>query len=145
MNGPWVDLKIALHVFVKSPVFAGIVVLTLALGSGASSAIFSLMDQLTLRLLPMERPYRLVVLGAPRVYSGSTSSQSQGRTPMRVSAAGETGNVGRPPTSSKHGSSRKTCSSTVRVEDVRSALGPDAIGQHVRGARADLLAALGHE
>jgi hypothetical protein len=41
------------------------VVLTLALGTGANTAIFTLLDQVMLRSLPVERPERLVVLHAP--------------------------------------------------------------------------------
>lgn len=82
MNGLWVDFKLALRVFAKSPAFAGIVVLTLALGSGANTAIFSLLDQVMLRLLPLEKPYRLVVLSAPGGYSGWTSSQSETVDPV---------------------------------------------------------------
>ncbi len=119
MSGLWVDLKLALRVFAKSPVFAGIVVLTLALGSGANTAIFTLLDQVMLRLLPVERPYRLVVLHAPGSFSGWSSSQSDTvdpvsqpmyeglrdrtpvfsgvlahyRTPIHLSVSGETDNV----------------------------------------------------
>jgi hypothetical protein len=76
VNGLRVDLKLASRVFLKSPVFAGIVVLTLALGIGAHAAILSLLDQVALRLLPLERPYRLVVLSAP-ASAGGTRSRSE--------------------------------------------------------------------
>ena len=55
MSGLWVDLRLRSASSVKSPAFAGIVVLTLALGSGANTAIFTLLDQVMLRLLPVER------------------------------------------------------------------------------------------
>jgi putative ABC transport system permease protein len=70
MSGLGQDLKVALRVFWKHPAFAAIVVLTLALGSGANTAIFTLLDQLMLRSLPVERPDRLVVLSAPGPFSG---------------------------------------------------------------------------
>jgi predicted permease len=82
MSGLWVDLKLALRVFAKSPAFAGIVVLTLALGSGANTAIFTLLDQVMLRLLPVERPDRLVVLHAPGAFSGWSSQQSETVDPL---------------------------------------------------------------
>jgi predicted permease len=70
------DLKLALRLFSKSPAFAAIVVVTLALGTGANTAIFTLLDQVLLRALPVERPDRLVVLHAPGPDSGWRSSQS---------------------------------------------------------------------
>ena len=70
MSGLGQDLKLALRVFWKSPAFAAIVVLTLALGSGANTAIFTLLDQVMLRALPVEQPDRLVVLSAPGPFSG---------------------------------------------------------------------------
>ncbi len=46
----------------KAPLFAVTAVLTLALGIGANTAIFSLIDQLILRLLPVKDPQRVVIL-----------------------------------------------------------------------------------
>lgn len=51
--------------FVKSPGFVAIVVLTLAFGIGANTAIFSLFDHVMLRLLPVERPEELVIIDTP--------------------------------------------------------------------------------
>jgi predicted permease len=52
------------------------VVVTLALGTGANTAIFTLLDQVMLRTLPVERPERLVLLRAPGPDSGWRNSQS---------------------------------------------------------------------
>jgi predicted permease len=82
MNGLGQDLKLALRVLWKSPAFAGIVILTLALGSGANAAIFTLLDQVMLRALPVERPERLVVLSAPGPFSGWSSIQSDTVIPL---------------------------------------------------------------
>jgi predicted permease len=76
------DLKLALRLFSTSPVFAAIVVLTLALGTGANTAIFTLLDQVMLRSLPVERPDRLVVLHAPGPDSGWRMSQSDTAKPL---------------------------------------------------------------
>jgi hypothetical protein len=76
MNGLGQDVKAALRIFRKSPAFAAIVVLTLTIGSGANTAVFTLLDQVMLRPLPVERPERLVVLHAPGPDSGWSSSQS---------------------------------------------------------------------
>jgi putative ABC transport system permease protein len=84
MTGLWPDLKLALRVFSRTPGFAAIVVLTLALGTGANTAIFSLLDQVMLRLLPVERPDRLVVLSASGAFSGWSNIQSD--TVLPVSA-----------------------------------------------------------
>jgi len=82
MSGIGQDLKQALRVFWKQPAFAAIVVLTLALGSGANTAIFTLLDQVMLRALPVERPDRLVVLSGPGPFSGWSSNQSDSVMPL---------------------------------------------------------------
>lgn len=55
------DLKFVLRTCVKSPLFVTVAVLSLALGIGANSAIFSLLDQVLLRSLPVKDPQQLVV------------------------------------------------------------------------------------
>src|SRR5215831_2840634 len=56
------DLKYAFRTLRRSPLFALIAVASLALGIGANTAIFTLMDQLLLRLLPVKDPDSLVML-----------------------------------------------------------------------------------
>ncbi len=56
------DVRYGLRVLCKSPGFAAAAVLTLAMGIGANTAIFSLVDWLILRPLPIERPSRVVFL-----------------------------------------------------------------------------------
>jgi len=56
------DSKYAIRILWKSPVFTGVVTLTLALGIGANTALFSLVDALALRKLPVARPEALVLL-----------------------------------------------------------------------------------
>src|SRR5579864_7424145 len=56
------DLRFALRSFKKSPVFTAVAVLSLALGIGANTAIFTLLDQILLRLLPVKEPQQLVLL-----------------------------------------------------------------------------------
>ena len=57
------DLKIALRQLLKTPGFAVVGVLMLALGIGATTAIFSIVEGVLLRPLPFPEPDRLVALG----------------------------------------------------------------------------------
>ena len=68
-----INIRQALRTFAKSPGFTPVVVLTLALGIGANTAIFTLMDQVMLRPLPVKEPERLVVLDGPGAFSGRAS------------------------------------------------------------------------
>lgn len=56
------DFRYAARVLAKNPVFTVVAVLTLALGIGANTAIFTLLDQILLRLLPVKNPQQLVQL-----------------------------------------------------------------------------------
>ncbi len=56
------DLKFAVRGLGRNPLFATVAILSLALGIGANTAIFTLMDQLLLRKLPVEHPEQLVML-----------------------------------------------------------------------------------
>ncbi len=56
------DLRFSLRAIGRNPLFASIAILSLALGIGANTAIFTLMDQLMLRRLPVKDPDQLVML-----------------------------------------------------------------------------------
>src|SRR5215218_254428 len=56
------DLRFAVRGLRRSPLFSTVAILSLALGIGANTAIFTLIDQILLRKLPVSRPEELVML-----------------------------------------------------------------------------------
>ena len=65
------DLRLALRGLRRSPLFTIVAVLSLALGIGANTAIFTLIDQILLRKLPVRAPDELVMLYQQGSHNGS--------------------------------------------------------------------------
>jgi predicted permease len=72
------NIRLAICSLIKTPFVTFVAILSLALGIGATSAIFSLFNQLLLRPLPVPEPTRLVNLGAPGPKPGSNSCSQSG-------------------------------------------------------------------
>src|SRR3954451_7880155 len=76
------DTRFVLRTFRKAPLFPAVAILSLALGIGANSAIFTLINQLILRRLPVEDPARLVMLAGEGRHYGSDRGRNTLSYPM---------------------------------------------------------------
>ena len=76
------DLPFALRTLRKSPAFLLVATLSLALGIGANTAIFTLIDQVLLRPLPVKDPYQLVLLWSRGQHYGSNNGRYKISYPM---------------------------------------------------------------
>ena len=68
----WRDARFAWRIFVRNPAFSLIAILSLCLGIGANTAIFSVFEKLQLEQLPYQDPARLVLVSevAPKQKDG---------------------------------------------------------------------------
>jgi predicted permease len=71
MTLPLNDLRFAVRGLFRSPLFSIVAILSLALGIGANTAIFTLIDQILLRKLPVRAPDELVMLYQQGAHNGS--------------------------------------------------------------------------
>jgi predicted permease len=76
------DLRYGFRSLRKNPLFTVVAVLTLAFGIGANAAIFSLMDQVLLQLLPVKYPEQLVVVAERGIRFGDSWGENDISYPM---------------------------------------------------------------
>jgi predicted permease len=76
------DVRLAIRSLGRSPLFATVAILSLALGIGANTAIFTLIDQIVLRKLPVTRPEQLVMLYQQGAHNGSNMGTRMHSYPM---------------------------------------------------------------
>lgn len=70
------DIRYGLRILGRTPVITSVAILSLALGIGANTAIFSLIDTVILRMLPVQKPEELVLLARTNRKGGSESTPS---------------------------------------------------------------------
>ena len=70
------DIRFALRVLRQNPAFTTVTVLTLGLGIGANSAIFTLLDAVLLRTLPVANPHELIFFSDNPLQGSSSGSQT---------------------------------------------------------------------
>lgn len=76
------DIRFGARQLVRTPLFTITAVLSLALGIGANTAVFTLLDQLVLRLLPVAQPERLVMIWTTGPHFGNNIGQRFASYPM---------------------------------------------------------------
>src|SRR6266851_4036016 len=74
MRAIWQDIRFGARMLAKNPGFTGIAVLTLALGIGANTGIFTILRQVVLQRLPVPHPEQLVLLYSPGPKQGHVNS-----------------------------------------------------------------------
>jgi predicted permease len=82
MNTVLGDLRLALRGLRRSPLFSIVAILSLALGIGANTAIFTLLDQILLRKLPVNAPDELVMLYQRGPHNGSNMGSRMHSSPI---------------------------------------------------------------
>src|SRR5215469_790263 len=76
------DLRFAVRNLRRSPLFTFVAVSSLALGIGANTAVFTLLDQLILRLLPVKDPQQLVMIWSTGPHMGNNNGDRASSYPM---------------------------------------------------------------
>lgn len=94
METVWQDLRYGVRMLLKTPGFTVIAIVSLALGIGANTALFSVVDALLLKMLPVKEPERLVLFRSvgprgfsPGGYNGSSTTDPETGGRMMTSFA----------------------------------------------------------
>ena len=82
ISGIFSSIRYAMRAFRSHPLFTSVAVVSLALGIGANTAVFTLLDQLVLRLLPVKEPERLVMIWPTGPNMGTNSGVRASSYPM---------------------------------------------------------------
>src|SRR5471030_1937075 len=82
MTSVFRDIRFAVRGLVRSPLFSVVAILSLALGIGANTAIFTLIDQILLRKLPVAAPDQLVMLYQQGAHNGSNMGERMHSYPI---------------------------------------------------------------
>jgi predicted permease len=76
------DLRYAWRGLTRSPIFTIVALVSIALGIGANTAIFTLVDEVLLQLLPVKQPEQLILFSGPRNHYGNNSGGNMLSFPM---------------------------------------------------------------
>ncbi len=82
MSAIFSSIRYAVRAFRRNPLFTAVAVVSLALGIGANTAVFTLLDQLVLRLLPVKEPERLVMIWPTGPAMGGEDGERMSSYPM---------------------------------------------------------------
>ena len=78
------EIRLTVRSLARTPLYTLTAILSLALGIGATTAIFSMMDRVLLRTLPVKEPERLAFLYHPGPTQGSSSTSEQGGSGVQL-------------------------------------------------------------
>ena len=87
MTTVFADLRFAVRGLRRSPLFSTVAILSLALGIGANTAIFTLIDQIPLRKLPVKAPEQLVMLVQQGNHNGSNMGTGSRGSPVTAASS----------------------------------------------------------
>ena len=84
MGALWQDVRFGLRMLAKNPGFTAVAVLTLALGIGANAALFSVIDSVVFRTLPVVRVGELVDVGSSATKNFEAGRAFPGRCILNI-------------------------------------------------------------
>ena len=100
------DVRYGLRTLIRQPGFAATAILTLALGIGATTAIFSVVNAVVLRPMPFDQPDRVMVVTNTNTRTGTRNTTISGpdfSTGARRTAASKCSRISRAQARQRHG------------------------------------------